>query len=227
MNQGLEGVFTRGRPDAHGPGKHRSSCLRALAVPALTLALALALAPVTGANAQEGAPFLILNQERLLTGSETGQALLEEEREARDALRAEARELEQAFEEEERRLARMRETMDPEEFRELADDFDSRVVEARQQQDERSDALVAEFDRRRRQFYAEIAPVLVTLLSRYGARAIFDESSVLLADQSLNITDAVIAEIDARARTEGEGGDDEAAPPAAPQAPEEEVGDDE
>jgi len=180
-----------------------------------------------GADAQEGAPFLILNQERLLTGSETGQALLEEEREARDALRAEARELEQAFEEEERRLARMRETMDPEEFRELADDFDSRVVEARQQQDERSDALVAEFDRRRRQFYAEIAPVLVTLLSRYGARAIFDESSVLLADQSLNITDAVIAEIDARARTEGEGGDDEAAPPAAPQAPEEEVGDDE
>ena len=39
------------------------------------------------------------------------------------------------------------------------------------------------------------------LMDRYGAKAIFDENSVLLADQSLNITQAVIAEIDARART--------------------------
>ena len=38
------------------------------------------------------------------------------------------------------------------------------------------------------------------LMDRYGAKAIFDENSVLLADQSLNITEAVIAEIDARAR---------------------------
>ena len=39
------------------------------------------------------------------------------------------------------------------------------------------------------------------LMDRYGAKAIFDENSVLLADQSLNITQAVIAEIDARAAT--------------------------
>ena len=37
------------------------------------------------------------------------------------------------------------------------------------------------------------------LMDRYGAKAIFDENSVLLADQSLNITEAVIAEIDADA----------------------------
>ena len=36
-------------------------------------------------------------------------------------------------------------------------------------------------------------------MDRYGAKAIFDENSVLLADQSLNITAAVIAEIDAQA----------------------------
>ena len=34
-------------------------------------------------------------------------------------------------------------------------------------------------------------------MDRYGALAIFDENSVLLADQALNITEAVIAEIDA------------------------------
>ena len=37
------------------------------------------------------------------------------------------------------------------------------------------------------------------LMDRYRAKAIFDETSVLLADQSLNITEAVIAEIDAGA----------------------------
>ena len=74
-----------------------------------------------------------------------------------------------------------------------------RVVAARREQDERSAALAAEFDRRRRQFYARVAPILVELMDRYRAQAIFDENSVLLADQALNITAAVIAEIDARA----------------------------
>ena len=48
------------------------------------------------------------------------------------------------------------------------------------------------------QFYARVAPILVTLMDRHRAKAILDENSVLLADQSLNITAAVIAEIDAQ-----------------------------
>ena len=44
------------------------------------------------------------------------------------------------------------------------------------------------------------------LMDRYRAQAIFDENSVLLADQSLNITEAVIAEIDARAAEAPPGG---------------------
>lgn len=39
-------------------------------------------------------------------------------------------------------------------------------------------------------------------MDRYGAQAVLDANSVLLADQALNITDAVIAEID---RTAGDG----------------------
>ena len=74
------------------------------------------------------------------------------------------------------------------------------MVEARREQDERAGALAQEFDQRRRQFYARVAPILVMLMDRYRAKAIFDENSVLLADQSLNITEAVIAEIDARRR---------------------------
>lgn len=144
-------------------------------------------------------PFLFINQERLLTDSKAGQAILAEEDRQRDALRSEARSLDRSFEEEERSLTERRLTLPPEEFRDLSDAFDARVVQARRDQDSRAAQLAQEFDQRRRQFYAQVAPVLVQLMDRYGARAVFDEGSVLLADQSLNITQAVIAEIDARA----------------------------
>lgn len=185
----------------------------------LVLALALALPPPLAAQAppQGPPPFLLLNQERILTGSRVGQAILAEEEAARDALRAEAREIDARFEAEERALTEQRATMEPDAFRALADAFDQRVVEARRGQDERSNALVIEFDRRRRQFYNDVAPILVGLLSRYQAHAILDESTVLLADQSLNITDVVISEIDARLGPETE---PEAEPEAAPEAPE-------
>ena len=165
------------------------------------------------------APFLYINQEQILTGSKTGQALLAEEERQRDALRTEARALDQSFEAEERQLTEQRPTLPPDEFRKLSDAFDARVVQARRDQDARAAALAQEFDQRRRQFYARVAPILVMLMDRYQAKAIFDETSVLLADQSLNITDAVIAEIDARAAETAP----EAAPegePAAPSPPE-------
>jgi Skp family chaperone for outer membrane proteins len=158
---------------------------------------------VSVARAQQAAAhsgFLILSQERILTGSNAGQKLLDEEVAARDTLRVEARATDRAFAEEERELTELRAEMEPDEFRTRADDFDARVVRARRDQDERSTALAREFDRKRRQFYASVAPVLVALMDRYGASAIFDETSVLLTDQSVNITEAVIAEIDALAQ---------------------------
>ena len=57
------------------------------------------------------APFLFINQERLLTGSKAGQALLAEEERERDALRAEARAIDSAFEAEEQRLTELRPTL--------------------------------------------------------------------------------------------------------------------
>ncbi len=166
---------------------------------ALALAATLVCGPAwSQAAAGAGAPFLFINQEQILTGSKSGQKLLAEEERQRDELRSEARSLDQSFEKEEQELTDKRPTLDPDEFRKLSDAFDSRVVKARRDQDARANSLAQEFDQRRRQFYARVAPVLVMLMDRFGARAIFDENSVLLADQSLNITDEVIAEMDAR-----------------------------
>ena len=156
-------------------------------------------------------PILVVNQERLLTGSRRGQALLAAEEAARDLLRAEARAIESAFEAEERELTQARAGLDAEEFRALADAFDERVVAARRDQDARAAALAQEFDGGRRRFYAAIAPLLVRLMDRYGAQAILDENTVLMAAQELNITEAVIAEIDAMP--------EDAAPSADPDTP--------
>lgn len=179
-------------------------------------ALALALSGAAAAQTLPSSPFLFINQERLLTGSQAGQALLAEEERQRDALRSEARALDSAFEAEERKLTEQRPTMPPEEFRELADAFDARVVQARKDQDERASALAQEFDQRRRQFYARVAPLLVQLMDRAGARAVFDENSALLTDQTLNITDEVIAAIDAQGGAAGAPDEPAPAPPPAP-----------
>lgn len=168
---------------------------RRLAAAALLAALALAVA--APASAQALRPFLYINQERILTGSERGRALLAEEEQARDALRAEARGIESDFEAEERQLTEQRPTLSAEEFRAKSNDFDARVVKARADQDARAATLAQEFDQRRRAFYAAVAPILVGVMERAGALAIFDENTVLIADQSLNVTDEVIAAIDA------------------------------
>ena len=91
-----------------------------------------------GRRWQRARPFLIINQERLLTGSKAGQAILADEESQRDTLRTEARALDASFEAEEKQLTDQRPTMPPEEFRKLSDAFDARVVEARRQQDERA-----------------------------------------------------------------------------------------
>ncbi len=170
---------------------------RRLAAAALLAALALAVAAPAPASAQALRPFLYINQERILTGSERGRALLAEEERARDDLRAEARGIEANFEAEERQLTEQRPTLSAEAFRAKSNDFDARVVKARADQDARAAALAQEFDQRRRAFYAAVAPILVGVMERAGALAIFDESTVLIADQSLNVTDEVIAAIDA------------------------------
>lgn len=184
-----------------------------MARPATALALVAALAAAPSLHAQPAPPpFLIINQEQILTNSDAGRALLADEDAERDRMRTEARALDTAFESEERTLTEQRATLPPADFRRLSDAFDARVVKARRDQDARSAALAQEFDQRRRQFYARVAPILVTLMDRYGARAILDDNSVLLADQSLNITAAVIAEIDAAPAADP-------APDAVPQAP--------
>ena len=116
-----------------------------------------------------GSPFLFINQERLLTGSKAGQALLADEEKQRDTLRSEARALDSAFEAEERQLTDQRPTMKPEEFRSSPTPSTPASSRRGRIRTRRASSLAQEFDQRRRQFYARVAPLLVELMDRDGS----------------------------------------------------------
>lgn len=154
-------------------------------------------------------PFLTLDQERLFTGTRFGQAVTARfETESADLL-AENRRIDAALEQEERDLTDRRASMDPAEFRKLADDFDAKVEGLRAAQETKSRDLARRRDEARQQFYEAALPVLGTLVSERGAVAIVDKKALILSLERLDVTDAAIARIDEAL------GDGSSAPPKA------------
>ena len=90
--------------------------------------------------------------------------------------------------------------MPAEEFRQLADDFDTRVVRIRKEQDAKFATLSASNDQNRQKFYRAAVPVLADLMREAGAVALLDSGSVLLSADKIDITGLAIARIDADPR---------------------------
>jgi Skp family chaperone for outer membrane proteins len=163
--------------------------------------LALALAPLA-ATAQSGlgapAPpqIVIIDQERLLSGSRYGQRIQAEVEEAGAALIAENRRIEGLLTEEELRLTAQRALMSAEDFRPLAEEFDSRVDEIRTAQDAKSRALQSQAEAARGRFFELAFPILVDLMRARGATVLMDNRAVLLSIEGIDITEAAIARID-------------------------------
>lgn len=151
--------------------------------------------PVPPAQTQ-APPFLVIEQDRLLTDSLYGQDIIARNEAEAQALREESQQLDRAFEEEERQLTERRPGLPPAEFRELADAFDDRVVRARREQEAKATALTRRVETRQREFFRRVGPVLLDILGETGAVAVFDQRDVLISKQDLNITDEVIKRLD-------------------------------
>ena len=95
----------------------------------LALALSPMIAAAQGAQATppNSAAIVIIDQERLLTGSRYGQRIQQEVEEAGAALVAENRRIEAQLSDEELRLTEQRATMSADAFRPLAQEFNIRV----------------------------------------------------------------------------------------------------
>nr|WP_170570181.1 OmpH family outer membrane protein [Ruegeria atlantica] len=166
---------------------------------ALCIFLSLSLA-VPAFSQQLGVPqssVLTLSSDRLFADSEFGTRVLREI-EAESALLGEENErIVAELSQEEQILTDQRATMTAEEFRPLAEAFDSKVQSHREGQRAKLDALARRSEEARQKFFELVQPVLIDLLRETGASIVIERSSVFLSSDRTDITDAAIARIDA------------------------------
>lgn len=139
---------------------------------------------------------LVLNQERLLRDSKKGQAILQEETRLKEERAERARQLEEELETEERTLAERRSEIDPKEFEQLAEAFDSRVVAIREEDVRAAEVLATEFEGIRKDFFSQIVPIVAGIMNERNASLVFEQRNVLFTGPNVDITDDVIARMD-------------------------------
>ena len=146
---------------------------------------------------QAPAQVLLIDQDRLFSGSVFGQAVGGViDRVGRD-LSAQNREIEDVLTQEEQRLTELRSSLSIEDFRLRAAEFDVRVVEIRSEQDAKNRALGAYAEAARQRFLEIMGPILIDLVQRSGAEVLMDRRAVIFARDDIDITDEAIAAIDA------------------------------
>ena len=141
---------------------------------------------------------LVIDIERLLSRTEYGQRLQAGIEAARDELIARNDRVATELEAEEQALTEKRATTPPDEFREMADAFDTKVTRLRRESDQLSRDLERRRDLAPVQFMRVVRPVLSELLEEADAVALLDVRSVILSAEVADVTDLAISRIDAR-----------------------------
>ncbi|MEM9306793.1 MAG: OmpH family outer membrane protein [Pseudomonadota bacterium] len=144
---------------------------------------------------QVQSPILTIDSDRLFENSFFGQATIRDIEAMGAQLAAENRRIEEELEAEEQELTEQRPTLDPNEFRALADAFDEKVQEIRRTQDAKSRDLTAQLEQRRVMFFNAAAPVLEQLMRETGAAVIMERRSVFVSSRAIDITGAAIERI--------------------------------
>lgn len=162
------------------------------------LALSFALCLAGTAAAAQSVQILTIEPDRLFADSAAGQTLSKEFEAQSSALAEENRRIEAELVAEEADLTARRPTLAPDEFRTLADAFDTKVQDLRAQQDNKARALIRTRDEARQKFLAESLPVLAEILSERGAIVLLDKANVFLSADAIDITDEAIRRLDAR-----------------------------
>lgn len=141
-------------------------------------------------------PVLTIDSDRLFEDSAFGRQTITEIESLGAALAAENRRIEEALLEEERELTDLRPTIDPTEFRALADAFDEKVQETRRTQDAKSRKLNADLEERRVVFLNAAVPILEQLMREAGAAIVLEQRSVFISSNAVDITQIAIERLD-------------------------------
>lgn len=170
---------------------------------------------LTGAMAQDFgrivSPILTIDREKLFTQSSFGQRIAKLLEEDSSRLAVETRDIEAALEAEEQELTDKRATMDPTEFRALADAFDQKVQNLRSDRDAAQQEFVSRFEGAQKEFFDKVGPLLAELVRELGGVMVLDRRVILLTVEDVDITARAITRINNRI---GDGSTADGAPAA-------------
>ena len=184
----------------------------------LALALCLAGPALAQTSAEVRPPILTVDQDALFARSQFGQALTRSFEAEAEALKAENTGIDSQLETEERLLTERRASLSAEEFRPLAEAFDKKVEALRSAQDAKARAFGQRRDEGKQRFIQTVGPILGDYMVQQGAFAIVNRAAIVVSLGAIDITDEVIAAIDAKLG-DGSTVPPEPAPTPAPPAP--------
>ncbi|MBB95818.1 MAG: hypothetical protein CML68_14655 [Rhodobacteraceae bacterium] len=167
---------------------------------AVVLGLVLLVASGATTSAQQAGavgPILTIDSERFFVESEFGMRVAADIETASAALARENRRIEGELSHEEQDLTDRRATMEPDEFRILAEEFDTRVQRIRREQEAKARALADRSDAGRVAFLGAARPILGQLLQETGGSVILERGSVFFSSNASDVTDRAIALINA------------------------------
>lgn len=145
--------------------------------------------------AQTSSAILTIDRERLLSETRLGLRVTQGVEARIAAFQAENDQIQSELVAEEQELTELRPTMNPDEFRALADAFDEKVKRIRQEQDAKGRELTRARDEARQSFFVETADILGQIMEERAATVLLDTSTVLVAASRIDITDSAIQRI--------------------------------
>lgn len=173
--------------------------MRAL-LPGLALGALLWLAPVSAQEAQNlgvvQSPVLTVEIERLINESAFGRRVAAELEAEGAAISAESAEIDAELSAEEAQLTQLRPTLEPAEFRELADAFNEKVERLRAEQDSKVRDRARRVEEVRRQLILSALPILESIMLERGATMVVERRAVILSFDAIDLTDEAITRLD-------------------------------
>lgn len=140
-------------------------------------------------------PIVTIDSELIFGSTEVGQSIATKLEDRVSALAGENARIASELEKEELELTELRKTLPKDEFRRLAQVFDSKVQRIRREQDNKQRDLQLLREEERQSFIDAIAPLLSSIARERGALVVIERRNVLLSADTIDITREVISRI--------------------------------
>lgn len=152
-------------------------------------------APVHGQEGAAPSSVLTVDLEKIARESDYGQRVNGLYQAEILTLQSQAKQVEAELIAEEQDLVAQRDIVSPEEFKELSQAFDRKVVAIREDQNSKQSELQAKQRDDQRNLLRLIAPILYEIVSARGASVLIDRRNIVLDLSSVDITDEAIAKM--------------------------------